>query len=153
MTKQIENTINSMGHRKLLFIIGDHLCGKTELVKKYLQRCYGENAEKHYIDVGLSIQKRIPKENLKIYKLFPEEFNSDVKKIFQKLVEEKYEGIDLLVFDHMEFLLSERYTGWIKLLDKVTLNDKAAIVVVPSEYEKSLPLNAYRFIKYNKQEG
>ena len=76
-----------------------------------------------------------------------------MKTIFQKLVEEEYEEKDLLVFDHMEFLLSERYTGWIKLLDKVTLNDRTAIVVVPSEYEKSLPLNAYRYLKYNKQEG
>ena len=53
----------------------------------------------------------------------------------------------------MEFLLSEKYTGWIKLLDKVTLNERTAIVVVPSEYEKRLPLNAYRYLKYNKQEG
>lgn len=142
-----------MGHRKLLFIVGDHLSGKTELVKNYLQQSYGQNADKHYIDVGLYIQKSIPKENLKIYKLFPEEFNSDMKTIFQKLVEEEYEEKDLLVFDHMEFLLSEKYTGWIKLLDKATLNERAAIVVVPSEYEKSLPLNAYRYLKYNKQEG
>ncbi len=139
--------LNSMGHRKLLFIIGDHLCGKTELVKEYLQQIYGENADKHYIDVGLYIQERIPKEKLKVYKLFPEEFNSDAEFLFQKLVEEEYGEKDLLVFDHMEFLLSERYTGWIKLLDKVTLNDRKAIVVIPSEYEESLPLNAYRYFK------
>lgn len=147
MIKQIENMLNSMGHRKLLFIIGDHLCGKTELVKEYLQQIYGENADKHYIDVGLYIQERIPKEKLKVYKLFPEEFNSDAEFLFQKLVEEEYGEKDLLVFDHMEFLLSERYTGWIKLLDKVTLNDRKAIVVIPSEYEESLPLNAYRYFK------
>ena len=40
----------------------------------------------------------------------------------------------------MEFLLSEKYVGWIKILDKITVKNKTAIIVVPSEYEKSLPL-------------
>lgn len=152
MINRIEDMLSSMAHRKLLFIIGDHLCGKTALVKGYLQKFYGENADKHYIDVGLYMQEKVPKEKLELYELFPEEFGSDAKVLFQTLVKEAYEGKELLVFDHMEFLLSEKYTGWIKPLDKVTLNDKKAIVVVPSEYESSLPLNAYRYLKYNTQE-
>lgn len=153
MIKQIEDILNSMGHRKLLFIIGDHLCGKTEIVRDYLKQSYGEDADKHYIDVGLYIQKGISEEKLKLYKLFPEEFTSDVEILFEQLIEDEYEEKDLLVFDHMEFLLSEKYTGWIKALDKVTLNDRKAIVVIPSEYEKSLPLNAYRYLRCNNQEG
>lgn len=141
-----------MGHRKLLFIIGDHLCGKTRLVKSYLQSVYGEEADRYYIDVGLYVQDKLTKENLKIYELFPEEFHSDAEALFEQLVEKEYRDKDLIVFDHMEFLLSEKYTGWIKILDKVTLKDKKAIVVVPSEYEKSLPLKAYKHLKYNNQE-
>lgn len=148
MINRIQSSLNSMGHRKLLFIIGDHLCGKTEAVKRYLLQAYGEHANKHYVDVGLYIQERITEEKIKIYKMFPEEFSSDVEILFQQLIDEKYEGKDLLVFDHMEFILSERYTGWIKLLDRLTLNDKKAIVVVPSEYERSLPLKAYKYLKY-----
>lgn len=153
MINKIDNMMNSMGHRKLLFIIGDHGCGKTDLVRSYLENIYEDNAKKHYIDVGLYIQGMVSKENLKVYKLFPKEFNSDVKMLFQKLVDEEYEGKDLLVFDHMEFLLSEKYIGWIKQLDKVTFSDKKAIVIVPSEYESSLPLHAYRYLKCNNLEG
>ena len=70
MIKQIESILNSMGHRKLLFIVGDHLCGKTELVKNYLQQSYGVNADKHYIDVGLYIQKQYLKKILKYINSF-----------------------------------------------------------------------------------
>lgn len=147
MVNEIDNIIMSMGHRKLLFLIGDHLVGKTDLVKKYLNEKYGNRAEEHYVDVGLYIQKNICKNKLNLYKIFPEEFNSDVEILFNQLIDDKYEEIELLVFDHMEFLLSEEYTGWIKLLDKMTLNEKTAIVVVPNEYKGSLPLNAYRYIE------
>lgn len=147
MVREIDNIIMSMGHRKLLFLIGDHLSGKTDLVKEYLNKRYGDRAEEHYVDVGLYIQKNICKDKLDLYKIFPEEFNSDVEILFNQLIDDKYEEIELLVFDHMEFLLSEEYTGWIKLLDKVTLNEKTAIVVVPKEYKGSLPLNAYRYIE------
>lgn len=147
MVREIDNIIMSMGHRKLLFLIGDHLSGKTDLVKEYLSEIYGDSADEYYVDVGLYIQKNICKDKLDLYKIFPEEFNSDVETLFNQLIDEKYKKAELLVFDHMEFLLSEEYTGWIKSLDKVTLNEKTAIVVVPNEYKGSLPLNAYRYIE------
>ncbi|WP_353892473.1 hypothetical protein PRVXH_001819 [Proteinivorax hydrogeniformans] len=147
MTDKIKKALDSMGHRKMLFILGDHGSGKTPLVKKYLTEVYGANAKNHYIDVGMYVQQKIADEKLRLYERFSEEFRADAEEIFSGLVEREYKNKNLIVFDHMEFLLSEDYIGWIKILDKVTLSEKKALVVVPTEYEKGLPLRAYKKIK------
>lgn len=147
MVNRIESVINGMGQRKMLFVIGEHLSGKTKLVKDFLSVRYGQDAEKHYVDIGLYIKENVNEGYLDTYEIYPEEFKEDAEEFFKQLIEEKYKENNLMVFDHMEFLLSEKYTGWIKLLDRATLRDNIAIVVVPSEYEDSLPLRAYKHIK------
>ena len=147
MIERIESILDSMGQRRMLFIIGDHLSGKTKLVKDCLVRWFGQDSESHYVDVGLYIKDKVADEYLDIYKIYPEEFREDAEGFFNQLIEEKYKDNRLVVFDHMEYLLSEKYTGWIRLLDKVTLKDNTAIIVVPTEYEKSLPLLAYKYLR------
>ncbi|MBP2033296.1 AAA+ ATPase superfamily predicted ATPase [Clostridium algifaecis] len=148
MIKVIENALKSMGQRKVLFILGDHLVGKTKLIKEFLKSNYGEeNIHKHYIDVGLYIKDRVNKEYLDTYEIYPEEFKSDAEIFFKELVDEKYKDSNIIVFDHMEFLLSEKYTGWIKILDKKAMEENTAVVIVPSEYKDSLPLRAYKYIE------
>lgn len=148
MIKAIENALKSMGQRKVLFIIGDHLIGKTKLIKEFLKNNYGEeNIHKHYIDVGIYIKDRVNKGYLDTYEIYPEEFKADAEVFFKELVDEKYNDSNIIVFDHMEFLLSEKYTGWIKILDKKVMEENTAIVIVPSEYKDSLPLRAYKYIE------
>lgn len=148
MIKIVETALRSMGQRRILFIIGNHLCGKTELTKEFLISKYGkENFNKHYIDVGLYIKDRVNDGYLENYKIYPEEFKIDAEEFFKELVENGYKDSTLLIFDHMEFLLSEKYTGWIKILDDKTLEENIAIVIVPSEYIDSLPLRAYKYIE------
>jgi len=147
MIERIENILDSMGQRRMLFIIGDHLSGKTKLVKECLVSWFGQDSDGHYVDVGLYIKNKIADGYLDTYKIYPEEFREDAEDFFSQLIEEKYKDNKLVVFDHMEFLLSEKYIGWIRLLDRVTLKDNTAIIVVPSEYEKSLPLLAYKYIR------
>ena len=148
MIKKIETALKSMGQRKVLFIIGEHLSGKTKLIKKFLTNSYGEeNLYKHYIDVGMYIKDKVNSGHLDIYDIYPEEFKVDVEVFFKELVEDQYRESNLLVFDHMEFLLSEKYTGWIKILDKMTIEENTAVVIVPSEYRDSLPLRAYKYIE------
>lgn len=148
MIKSIENALKSMGQRKVLFILGDHLIGKTKLIKEFLKSNYGEeNIHKHYIDVGLYIKDRVNKEYIDTYEIYPEEFKADAEIFFKELVDEKYKDSNIIVFDHMEFLLSEKYTGWIKILDKKAMEENTAVVIVPSEYKDSLPLRAYKYIE------
>ncbi|SHJ57262.1 hypothetical protein SAMN05444401_3330 [Clostridium amylolyticum] len=148
MIKAIENALKSMGQRKVLFIIGDHLIGKTKLIKEFLKNNYGEeNIHKHYIDVGIYIKDRVNKGYLDTYEIYPEEFKADAEVFFKELVDEKYNDSNIIVFDHMEFLLSEKYTGWIRILDKKAMEENTAIVIVPSEYKDSLPLRAYKYIE------
>lgn len=147
MIKQINNALASMGQRRILFIIGDHLSGKTRLVKEFLLDKFGQEADAHYIDVGLYVKDRITQEHLDTYRIYPTEFISDADTFFKQLIKEKYQDKNLIAFDHMEFLLSEGYKGWIKLLNRITMKDNTAIIVVPNEYEKSLPLFAYKYIK------
>ncbi|WP_270215371.1 hypothetical protein [Clostridium butyricum] len=148
MIKAIENALKSMGQRKVIFILGDHLIGKTKLIKEFLISNYGEeNIIKHYIDVGLYIKDRVNKGYLDTYEIYPEEFKADSEIFFKELVEEKYKDSNIIVFDHMEFLLSEKYSGWIKILDKKAMEKNTAIVIVPSEYKESLPLRAYKYIE------
>src|SRR5699024_10425324 len=110
MIKEIEAALKSMGQRKILFILGEHLSGKTRLVKEFLKKRYGEdNIEKYYIDVGLYIKDSIDNSYLGTYEIYPEEFKIDAEMFFEKLVKERYKNSNLLVFDHMEFLLSEKY--------------------------------------------
>jgi len=145
MIETIESTLNSMGQRKILFVIGEHLSGKTKLVKEFLKKHNGYNYSQ-YVDVGLYIKSKIDDIYLEKYKTYPDEFIEDAEDFFNELIEEKYKDNKLIVFDHMEFLLSEKYIGWIKLLDKVTSKDNIAIVVVPNEYVQGLPLQAYKHI-------
>lgn len=147
MIDRIETTLNSMGQRKILFIVGEHLSGKTKSVKDCLTRWFGQDADSHYIDVGLYIKNKVSEGYLDTYKIYPEEFREDAEGFFNQLIEEMYKDNKLVVFDHMEFLLSEKYIGWIRFLDKVTVKDNTAIVIVPSEYEKSLPLLAYKYLR------
>lgn len=147
MVERIETILNSMGQRKILFIVGEHLSGKTKLVKDCLTRWFGQDADSHYVDVGLYIKSKVAEGYLDTYKIYPEEFREDAEGFFKQLIEEMYKDNRLVVFDHMEFLLSEKYIGWIRLLDRVTVKDNTAIVIVPSEYEKSLPLLAYKYLR------
>ncbi|MGI6227756.1 MAG: hypothetical protein ACOYJ1_16065 [Peptococcales bacterium] len=147
MIEQIDNALESMGQRRILFIIGDHLSGKTRLVKDYLFHRFGQDADSYYVDVGLFIKSKITDEHVDLYRIYPTEFVGDADVFFKQLIKEKYQDKDLIVLDHMEFLLSEKYVGWIKILDKITVKNKTAIIVVPSEYEKSLPLFAYKYLK------
>jgi hypothetical protein len=147
MIERVENILNSMGQRRMLFIIGDHLSGKTKLVKECLVRWFGQDSNDHYVDVGLYIKERISDGYLDRYKMYPEEFREDAEVFFSELVKERYRDNKLVVFDHMEFLLSEKYIGWIRLLDRVTSKDNTAIVVVPEEYEGGLPLSAYEHLR------
>ena len=96
--------------------------------------------------MGLFIKSKITDEHVDLYRIYPTEFVGDAD-VFKQLIKEKYQDKDLIVLDHMEFLLSEKYVGWIKILDKITVKNKTAIIVVPSEYEKSLPLFAYKYLK------
>lgn len=144
MKNKINNLLNSIGQRKILFILGDHLKGKTFEVKKFL---IDKHKECNYVDVGLYIQSKITEERLKIYEIYPKEFIEDAEEFFKELVNEKYKNTNLMVFDHMEFLLSEGYNGWIKILDKKTIKDNIAIIIIPSEYRDRVPLNAYRYIE------
>lgn len=137
-----------MGQRKVLFILGEHLSGKTKLIKEFLVNNYGEeNIHKHYIDVGLYMKDKINKGHLDVYEIYPEEFKTDAEVFFKELAESKYGDSNLIVFDHMEFLLSEKYTGWIKIIDKKAMEENTAIVIVPNEYKDSLPLRAYKYIE------
>ena len=148
MINNIETILNGMGQRKILFIIGEHLKGKTFGVKEFIKSKYGEeNISKHYIDVGLYMKDRVSNAHLDTYEIYPKEFKEDAECFFIDLVEEKYKDSSLIVFDHMEFLLSEKYNGWIKILDKITVKENTAIVIVPSEYKDSLPLRAYKYIE------
>lgn len=148
MIEKIENAIHSMGQRKILFIVGEHLSGKTQLIKKFLINRYGEeNLDKHYEDVGLYIKDRVKEEHLKIYSVYPREFKEHAEEFFKDLVEDKYRDCNLVVFDHMEFLLSEKYNGWIKILGVKTKEENTAIVIVPSEYKESVPLGSYKYIE------
>lgn len=136
-----------MGQRRLLFIVGDHLSGKTKLIKEFLKKRFYNDWDKHYVDVGLYMQNKIDDGYLDIYRIYPEEFSEDAKVFFRDLISEKYNDNSFMVFDHMEFLLSEKFTGWISILDKITLSKNAAVVIIPSEYKDSLPLRAYRHIE------
>lgn len=148
MIKAIETALKSMGQRKVLFIIGEHLSGKTQLIKNFLINNYGEeNINKYYIDVGMYIKDKVNSGYLDTYEIYPEEFKVDAEDFFKELAEDKYKDSNLLVFDHMEFLLSEKYTGWIKILDKKTIEENTAIVIVSSEYKDKLPLMAYKYIE------
>lgn len=148
MIKTIETALKSMGQRKVLFIIGEHLSGKTKLIQEFLINNYGkENINKYYIDVGMYIKDKVNNGYLDTYEIYPEEFKVDAEEFFKDLVEDKYKNSNLLIFDHMEFLLSEKYTGWIKILDKKTIEENTAIVIVPSEYKDKLPLMAYKYIE------
>lgn len=148
MIKRIETALKGMGQRKMLFIIGEHLSGKTQLIKDFLINTYGEEyVDKYYVDVGLYIKDRVKEGYLDTYEVYPEEFREDAGFFFEELVDEKYRDANLIVFDHMEFLLSEKYTGWIKILDRKTVEENTAIVIVPSEYRDSLPLRAYKYIE------
>lgn len=143
----IENKIGSMDKRKVLFITGEHNSGKTNLAIKYLKNKYGEDYKSHYIDVGMYLKERLLKSRLKIYKLYPPEFIGDAEEIFKGLVSENYNTHgNIVVFDHLEFILSENYTGWISILDKITSYTHSAIVLIPNEYKEMLPLNAYQNI-------
>jgi len=144
---RIESALNSMGQRRLLFVIGDHLRGKTKLVKEFLSKKYADDMELHYADVGLYMKNKVNEGYIETYEIYPEEFVEDASTFFKQLANEKYAKNNLIVFDHMEFLLSEKYTGWISILDRITLNDNTAIVVVPSEYKESLPLRAYKYVE------
>lgn len=147
MIERIEGILNGMSQRRILFVTGDHLSGKTKLITECLNKWFGNESSSHYVDVGLYIKNKITEEQRNTYKIFPEEFREEADVFFKQLMDEKYKDSRLLVFDHMEFLLSEQYTGWIGLLDKVTIKDNVAIVVAPSEYEKSLPLLAYKHLR------
>lgn len=147
MINRIESALNSMGQRRLLFIIGNHLSGKTKLVKEFLSKKYADDMESHYADVGLYMKNKVNAGYIETYEVYPEEFVEDADTFFKQLVHEKFGESNFVVFDHMEFLLSEKYTGWISILDRITLNYNTAIVVTPIEYKDSLPLRAYKYIE------
>lgn len=148
MIETIENTINGMGQRKMLFIIGEHLSGKTQMLKKFLVDRYGEEGlEKHYEDVGLYMMNKVREGYIDTYKVYPKEFKEDAAEFFNELVESKYNECNLVVFDHMEFLLSENYSGWIKILGEKTMERNTAIIVIPSDYKDNLPLGSYKYIE------
>ena len=148
MIKTIEDAVNGIGQRKILFVIGEHLSGKTQMLNGFLIDRYGEeNLDKHYEDVGLYIMNKVTKGYIDTYKVYPGEFKEDADDFFKELVEDKYKDCNLVVFDHMEFLLSENYTGWLKILGMKTMEENTAIVVVPIDYKDSIPLGSYKYIE------
>lgn len=150
----IENKLASMDKRKILFITGEHSSGKTEHVINYLKSKYGSNYNSHYVDVGMYLKERLQNNRLKIYRLYPAEFLDDAEVIVQGLIKDKYSTKgNVIVFDHLEFILSENYIGWISILDKVTSYVNSAIILIPSEYKDLLPLNAYQNINIDALGG
>lgn len=146
---ELERKIEGMDKRKLLFLFGEHLSGKTNTVIEYLKRKLGENFKDHYIDVGLYIQKIIQKEYISKYEIYPDEFIDDSKDIFEQLIEDRFiEGSNnLYVLDHLEFLLSESITEWISILDRLVTKKYTVIVVVPNEFRNILPIRAYDYLE------
>lgn len=146
---ELERKIEGMDKRKLLFLLGEHLSGKTNTVIKYLKSKFDEDYKDHYIDVGLYIQKVIQKEYISKYEIYPDEFIDDSKDIFKQLIEEKLIECsnNLYVLDHLEFLLSENITEWISMLDRLVTKKFTVIVVVPNEFKNILPIRAYDYLE------
>ncbi|AST58022.1 atpase AAA [Thermoanaerobacterium thermosaccharolyticum] len=147
--EEIEKKIRNMDKRKLLFLFGEHMSGKTREVIDFLKRKYGDEYSKHYIDVGLYLQQKILEGPISTYEIYPEEFSEDVQVFFEELINEKFidSSNNLYVLDHLEFLLSEKNSDWIKVLDRVTLKKYTVIVVVPNEYRHMLPVKAYDYVE------
>ena len=147
--EEIEKKIRSMDKRKLLFLFGEHMSGKTQVVINFLKSKYGNDYSKYYIDVGLYLQQKILEGPISTYEVYPEEFSEDAQDFIEELINEKFKDSsgNLYVLDHLEFLLSEKNTEWIKILDRVTLKKYTVIVVVPNEYRYMLPVKAYDYVE------
>lgn len=147
----IDNKINSMDKRKILFIIGEHGTKKTKEAINYLKMKFGDNYKDHYIDIGLYIKNKLDDDMIKTYEIYPKKFNKDCETLFSDLINEKMNGKgNILVLDHMEFMLSENFMKWIDILEEATLYSNTAIVIIPTEYKGMLPIYAYQCIEMDK---
>ncbi|WP_129723505.1 hypothetical protein [Xylanivirga thermophila] len=147
--KEIEKKIRSMDKRKLLFLFGEHLSGKTRAAIGFLKSRYEDEYSKYYIDVGLYLQQKILEGSISKYRIYPEEFSEDAQDFIEELINEKFVNNpnSVYVLDHLEFLLSEKSTDWIKVLARVTLKKHTVIVIVPNEYRNMMPVKAYDYIE------
>jgi hypothetical protein len=143
---KIESKISSMSKRKLLFIVGEHLTGKTLGVKGFLEDRFGDLRDNYYIDLGLHLQKEIRQEQIDTYSLFPHEFASDSVHIVNELLDKKQEN--LLIIDHCEWLFAEKQTEWLKKLMRETEEKRTIVVVVPEEYKVYVPSHLYSVIEW-----
>ncbi|WP_088051629.1 hypothetical protein [Virgibacillus dakarensis] len=141
---KINSKISSMAKRRLLFIIGEHLSGKSKGVQGYLEERFGDYWKNYYIDMGLYLQKEISQEQIDTYSMFPEEFEYDSVKLISQLINNKQE--ELLVIDHCDWLFAENQTEWLKILMSETEVNRTIIVIVPEEYSELVPTHSYSVI-------
>lgn len=141
---KIESKVSSMTKRKLLFIIGEHLTGKSKGVQDYLKEHFGDDWKNHYVDVGLYLQNELSEDQINTYKIFPDEFENDSVQIITQLFKNKHE--DFLVFDHCDWLFAEQQTEWLKVLMREAEENRTIIVIVPEEYSGLVPAHSYSVI-------
>lgn len=142
----IQEKISSMSKRKVLFIIGDYQTGKTSGVIEYLKGKFGDMWGSYYIDMGLFLQKSISEEQIALYQMFNQEFESDSVKVINDLLSNKIEKF--LVFDHCEWLFAEKQTEWLKAIFIEAEEDRVILIVVPNEYKSYIPTNAFSVIEW-----
>lgn len=146
LKERIQEKVSSMSKRKVLFIIGDYQSGKTSGVIEYLKENFGDMWGNYYIDMGLFLQKTISEDQIALYQLFNQEFESDSVKVINNLLSNKTETF--LVFDHCEWLFAEKQTEWLKTIFNEAEKEKVILIVVPNEYRAYLPTNAFSVIEW-----
>lgn len=133
-----------MSKRRLLFIVGEHLTGKSDGVQEFLREKYNDEWKEYYIDIGLYLQESLTESQIQTYTIFPDEFEDDSVELIKKLFNERQKN--LLVFDHCDWLFAEKETKWInKLIQEAEVN-RTIIVIVPEEYSELVPLHTYNVI-------
>ena len=147
--EDIEKKIRHMNKKKLFLLIASSMSSITQQVIYYRKSKYGNHYSKYEIDVWLYLQQKILEGPISPYEVYPEEFSEDAQDFIEELIKEKFieSSNNLYVLDHLEFLLSEKNTEWIKILDRVTLKKYTVIVVVPNEYRYMLPVKAYDYVE------
>lgn len=140
----IKSKISSMSKRKLLFIIGEHLTGKSNGVQEFLKEKYNDEWKEHYIDIGLYLQRSLSESQIQTYTIFPDEFEYDSVQLITELFNERQK--DLLVFDHCDWLFAEKQTEWLKKLMQEAEVNRTIIVIVPEEYSELVPSHSYSVI-------
>lgn len=141
---KINSKISSMSKRKLLFIIGEHLTGKSTGVQDFLEEKYNSEWKNHYVDIGLYLQDSLSEGQIETYAMFPDEFEYDSVQLIAGLFNKKQE--DLLVFDHCDWLFAEEQTKWLQELLKEAEENRTIIVIVPEEYGELVPSHSYSVI-------